>query len=598
MTTREEPMRITIFEVVILMLVAGIGLVGSGTLSIRAESWTIVVPEDFPTINEAVRNAMHGDTIYVKAGTYSESSICVDKSLLIIGEDRNVTIVSGEFRVQADDVTISGFTIMNSVWGVIVERKARVAISGNLFVNNVDNIDLLGTSDSLIINNIISCSNPDQGGIILIFGSCNNTIQGNEVIGGWYGLCVAESSQQNIIRDNIIRQASRNPDLDVGAGIIVSSMSEPACNENVFFNNSLINNKPQVYNFVWDNSNLQTCFNKWDRDYPTGGNYWTDYSGTDYFCGPYQNQTGRDGIGDSPYVIDEHNADRYPLMSRSMTPFDIDVISPQNTTYTANTLSLEFTSSEMTSWMGYSLDGQALTTVDGNTTLQDLAEGNHTLVVYARDDSGNLGSSEPVQFGILPRSLPTKCFLTVTGSPVEINFAINGTQQLTPYISGFDEGSILNVTMPDAFVVNEGKYQWARWADGDQNLTKSIILTANTTLTGCYTGPYYEIKTTSATTPEMQTIEMAGSNASSPQATAIESLPSSVIENTQEQPWEKTNVADRSPMLAPSGCEGARESEYAPVIPASPLTLPAIIAAIFVTAVLRKSRRPSFLVRS
>jgi hypothetical protein len=41
--------------------------------------------------------------------------------------------------------------------------------------------------------------------------------------------------------------------------------------------------------------------------------------------GPYQNETGSDGIGDKAYVIDENNVDRYPLMN-SWTPPDIAVI--------------------------------------------------------------------------------------------------------------------------------------------------------------------------------------------------------------------------------------------------------------------------------
>ena len=40
----------------------------------------------------------------------------------------------------------------------------------------------------------------------------------------------------------------------------------------------------------------------------------SDYNGTDLFYGQLQNETGRDGIGDAPYVIDENNIDHYPLM--------------------------------------------------------------------------------------------------------------------------------------------------------------------------------------------------------------------------------------------------------------------------------------------
>jgi parallel beta-helix repeat protein len=51
----------------------------------------------------------------------------------------------------------------------------------------------------------------------------------------------------------------------------------------------------------------------WDNGYPSGGNYWSDYPGTDSLSGPFQNETGSDGIEDSPYTINAENQDRYPL---------------------------------------------------------------------------------------------------------------------------------------------------------------------------------------------------------------------------------------------------------------------------------------------
>ena len=59
-----------------------------------------------------------------------------------------------------------------------------------------------------------------------------------------------------------------------------------------------------------------------DDGHPSGCNYWKDYTGTDFYSGPYQNETGSDGIGDTPYVIDENNTDHYPLMSPQV-PWDI-----------------------------------------------------------------------------------------------------------------------------------------------------------------------------------------------------------------------------------------------------------------------------------
>jgi hypothetical protein len=46
--------------------------------------------------------------------------------------------------------------------------------------------------------------------------------------------------------------------------------------------------------------------NVWDDGYPSGGNYWSDYAGTD---------ANHDGIGDTPYIVDANNTDHYPLIN-------------------------------------------------------------------------------------------------------------------------------------------------------------------------------------------------------------------------------------------------------------------------------------------
>jgi hypothetical protein len=51
----------------------------------------------------------------------------------------------------------------------------------------------------------------------------------------------------------------------------------------------------------------------WDDGYPSGGNYWSDCGWLDIKNGPYQNQTGSDGLGDNNYTIDGSNRDFYPL---------------------------------------------------------------------------------------------------------------------------------------------------------------------------------------------------------------------------------------------------------------------------------------------
>jgi len=76
------------------------------------------------------------------------------------------------------------------------------------------------------------------------------------------------------------------------------------------------------------------------------------------------------------------------------------VTSPENKTYATADISLICAVDESVSWMAYSLDGQANTTVTGDITLSGLSDGPHSLVVYARDNAGNTGASGTVSFTI------------------------------------------------------------------------------------------------------------------------------------------------------------------------------------------------------
>jgi hypothetical protein len=68
--------------------------------------------------------------------------------------------------------------------------------------------------------------------------------------------------------------------------------------------NTFEGNKKQFSACVCEEYNESEPIHMWDNG--KVGNYWSDYTGTD---------SNGDGIGDSPYVIDEKNIDRYPLMA-------------------------------------------------------------------------------------------------------------------------------------------------------------------------------------------------------------------------------------------------------------------------------------------
>jgi parallel beta-helix repeat protein len=71
-----------------------------------------------------------------------------------------------------------------------------------------------------------------------------------------------------------------------------------------------------IYHNNFINNTLQTLIsesytNAWNESYPSGGNYWSDYNGTD---------ANHDGIGDTPYIIDANNTDHHPLMTPYVIP--------------------------------------------------------------------------------------------------------------------------------------------------------------------------------------------------------------------------------------------------------------------------------------
>lgn len=71
-------------------------LVGISLLNFRicpATAKTIVVPDDYPTIQQAVNAAANGDTILVRSGVYIENIIISGKSISLIGEDATTTII-------------------------------------------------------------------------------------------------------------------------------------------------------------------------------------------------------------------------------------------------------------------------------------------------------------------------------------------------------------------------------------------------------------------------------------------------------------------------------------------------------------------------
>ena len=81
----------------------------------------------------------------------------------------------------------------------------------------------------------------------------------------------------------------------------------------------------------------------------------------------------------------------------------LDLISPQNTTYTAlesGGLTLEFYTNKPLVWRGYSLDGGTNVTFSGNTTIPMPYNGPHSIQVFGNDSQGIMYQTEIRYFSI------------------------------------------------------------------------------------------------------------------------------------------------------------------------------------------------------
>lgn len=202
--------------------------------------------------------------------------------------------------------------------GYSLDIDLRSSSDNNIYENNMSSIELYGSSGNRIYENKITrlCARSSSGNYIyrnninefgIEFNDCSgNNIYENNMNGSvinFYGSFGNYITGNNITGNNINTW-------DIGILLQFGSSN------NIIYHNNFINNSIHAE----EESNL---FNVWDNGYPSGGNYWGDYVCTDIKSGLHQDTDGSDGISDTPYIINEINIDRYPLMTPWKGPGDV-----------------------------------------------------------------------------------------------------------------------------------------------------------------------------------------------------------------------------------------------------------------------------------
>lgn len=130
-------------------------------------------------------------------------------------------------------------------------------------------------------------------------------------------------------------------------------------------------------------------------------------------------------------------------LSADLKPPSMLLMSPINTTYAVSDVALTFWVDESTAWTMYSLDSNPNVTVQGNTTLLNLPEGSHSVVLYAIGNNYATASSQasfavdlmpPIVTIISPTNTTYEAFsiglLWRANEPVhDTEYSINGSQR-------------------------------------------------------------------------------------------------------------------------------------------------------------------------
>ena len=223
-------------------------------------------------------------------------------------------------------------TVPPTAGQVILANCSGVSVRNQILVDSTIGIQLGFSSGITIAEN--SPSHHSRDGAAVWYSNFI-TFNGNDVSNNSYGVSSHFSNNIAIVDNDISYNVNgiyneESEDLTIadnrviynGMGIYLESSIGIIARNNITNNDNGVYLKSSAPCFVYHNNfshNLQqagdTSVNQWDNGYPSGGNWWSDYTGVDNRSGPNQNIPGADGIGDTPYQIigPIETKDRYPL---------------------------------------------------------------------------------------------------------------------------------------------------------------------------------------------------------------------------------------------------------------------------------------------
>ena len=254
------------------------------------------------------------ENLQVNCGSFTMASIALTLGNVSNGEVLSSYLFPAAYIMSSKNDGFSGNTLqgggcgaqacLQTAWVLDISHSSSITVSNNQISLGEFGSCVVGadhSSDLHLANNTVQ--NDDTPCGVGLYATNNSVISQNRITRpccGPYlfantGLSIYNSLNDQVFANNILQEQN---------GITIVST-----NNTSIYHNNLINNNVQA-------SENDSISNQWDNGYPSGGNYWSTYTGVDNCSGPQQDTCpGPDGIGDTPYSIPRGvYVDRYPLM--------------------------------------------------------------------------------------------------------------------------------------------------------------------------------------------------------------------------------------------------------------------------------------------
>jgi nitrous oxidase accessory protein len=446
----------------------GNGATATFTVILEIPSQThVTVPDDYPTIQEAINHADERDTIVVKAGTYYEN-VMVNKTLTIKSSNgaENTIVCTADpetgknvFEITADNVEIIGFTIKDST---------NRTISGDPF-DPSSYVDACGIyagtcTGTKIVRNIVK--NNFEG---IVFADCSDIlVSENQITGNIHeGIRIVYSSSVTLVENNIV--GNHFPMQSTSTGLVVFHCSNSKVTENQIAandNGAVVSNSQGIT--VSDNSITDNRFHGLNL---VGGN------GNKVFGNTMRNNTyGICPSGSTNTQIYENTLqeNEYGIACYgSSNNFVYHNYFIDNSGQVSN-----FHGTETNSWDNGS-EGNYWSDYNGT----DADEDGIGDVPYVID--GNNQDNYPLMSpDSTNHSLSYK--LVVDSVPSGVIFTADNTSCTAPWSETYANITAVNLTMPESYSYEGENYTWLRWSDGNTHRTRTVTVNENIALTALF----------------------------------------------------------------------------------------------------------------